>query len=419
MLEMMLTRILKKPNAPGNEPGNEPGLEIDPGVFEKLLASDGAVSDYFGASVAASVDGSTIVVGACYDDNDKGRDSGSAYVFTKQANGSYLETQKLLASDGAVEDYFGYSVAVSGDSSTVVVGAYRDDDKGFNSGSVYVFTKQANGSYLQAQKLIASDGASNDYFGWTVAVSGDGSTVVVGAHEDDSKGSAYIFTKQANESYLQAQKLIASDGALYDYFGYSVAVSGDGTTVIVGAYEDDDKYSGTGSVYVFTKQEDESYVRTQKLLATSAESGDNFGISVAISGDGSTIVVGAYKDDDKGLYSGSAYIFTKQANESYLHAQKLLASDGASKDYFGNSVSVSGDGSTVVVGAYFDDDKGTDSGSAYVFTKQLDGSYLETHKLVATDGAANNQFGRSVAISNTSVVISTPSHLNKGAVYVY
>ena len=105
--------------------------------------------------------------------------------------------QKLVPSDGAVSNYFGYSVAISGDGSTVVIGDYLDDDGGPNSGSVYIFTKQANGSYLQAQKLVAIDGATYDYFGYSVSISGDGSTIIVGALQDDDKGvdsgSAYIF----------------------------------------------------------------------------------------------------------------------------------------------------------------------------------------------------------------------------------
>ena len=128
MLELMLLSNLKKLSAPGNEPG----LEIDPEVFQKLVATDGATNDTFGTSVAVSADGSTVVVGATGDD-DKGSNSGSAYIFTKQANGSYLQTQKLLASDGAASDYFGTSVAIS--NTSVVIGAQNHLSKG----AVYVY----------------------------------------------------------------------------------------------------------------------------------------------------------------------------------------------------------------------------------------------------------------------------------------
>ena len=117
---------------------NEKKVELKGEELQKLLDSDGAVSDYFGVSTSISGDGSAIVVGAHFDD-DKGDNSGSAYIFSKQPNGNYLQTQKLTASDGAASDYFGYSTSISGDGSTIVVGAYLDDDKGENSGSAYVF----------------------------------------------------------------------------------------------------------------------------------------------------------------------------------------------------------------------------------------------------------------------------------------
>ena len=411
MLEMMTGSLLKKIA--------EPGLEINPGVFEKLLTTDGVVSTWFSYSVAVSADGLTIVAAAPYD-RDKGSQSGSVYIFTKQANRSYLQTQKLLALDGVANDAFGYSVSVSADGSTIAVGASGDDDKGRDSGSVYIYKKQINGTYLQTQKLLTSDGKNYECFGNSVSVSADGSTIAVGAFLDGSirskAGSVYIFTKQANGDYLQAQKLVASDGFNEDEFGKSVSVSGDGSIVVIGAHEDDDRSPQSGSAYIFTKQANGSYVQTQKLLAADRSSSYYFGNSVSVSGDGLTIVVGARGAEG---YRGSAYIFTKQTNGSYLETHKLVALDRAFNDEFGKSVAISLDGSTIVVGAYYDDDKGKDSGSAYIFTKQDDGSYLQTHKLVATDGVAGDYFGFSVAISNTSVAVGAYNHLTKGAVYVY
>ncbi|MSQ08671.1 MAG: hypothetical protein EXR44_05165, partial [Dehalococcoidia bacterium] len=198
---------------------------------QKLTASDGAANDFFGYSVAVS--GDTAVVGAWGDDSAKG----SAYVFTRSGS-TWTQQQKLTASDGAAIDYFGYSVAVSGD--TAVVGAYGDDSY---KGSAYVFTRSGS-TWTQQQKLTASDGAANDYFGGSVAVSGD--TAVVGAYGDDSeKGSAYVFTRSGS-TWTQQQKLTASDGAANDFFGWSVAVSGD--TAVVGARSDD---SSKGSAYMF------------------------------------------------------------------------------------------------------------------------------------------------------------------------
>ncbi|CAK0879733.1 unnamed protein product [Prorocentrum cordatum] len=179
----------------------------------KLLPGDG--DHKFGGSVSVSSDGARVVVGASayyYDD--------SAYVLDGATGERLL---KLVASDGAARDWFGRSVAVSSDGARVVVASYRDDDQGSISGSVHVFDGTTGERLL---KLVASDGAGSDYFGYSVAVSSDGAIVVVGASGDDDQGfnsgSAYVLDGNTGERLL---KLVASDGADFDQFGYSVAVS--------------------------------------------------------------------------------------------------------------------------------------------------------------------------------------------------
>jgi len=277
----------------------------------KLTAKDGTWNDYFGYSVAVS-DG-IAVVGA-YLDDDAGDNSGSAYVFEMSDSSdetSWTQVAKLTAADAFTGDYFGRSIAIS--DGTIVVGAYRDSDKGSNSGSAYVFEKSDSSdetSWTQVAKLTADDGAASDYFGVAVAIS-DG-TIVVGAHQDDDKGSgsgsAYVFEKSDSSdatSWTQVAKLTAADGAASDYFGRSIAIS-DGT-IVVGAYLDDDKGSGSGSAYVFEKSDssdETSWTQVAKLTADDGAVSDRFGYSVAIS-DG-IAVVGAYYDIS---YRGSAYIF--------------------------------------------------------------------------------------------------------------
>jgi len=336
----------------------------------KILASDGAADAKFGFSVA--VDGDTMVIGA-YGDEDKGDNSGSAYIYTREVAGSltagWTQRAKLLASDGAADDRFGTSVAISGD--TVAVGAWGDDDKGSSSGSACIFTRDVAGSltagWTQRAKLLATDGAADDGFGWRVAISGD--TVAVGAPGDDDKGSssgsAYIYTRNVAGSltagWTQRAKLLATDGAAGDGFGYSVAISGD--TVAMGARGDDDKGSATGSAYIFTRDDAGSltagWTQRAKLLASDGAAYDWFGVSVAIDGD--TMVVGAYGDDNKGFLKGSAYIFTRNVagnlTAGWTQRAKLLATDGAAHDIY-FGYSVAISGDTVAVGVYSDDDKG-------------------------------------------------------------
>ena len=197
------------------------------------------VDDRFGGSVAIS--GDTVVVGAPRDD-DAGFDSGSVYVFVRSGT-TWTEEAKLTASDAAAEDEFGVSVALSGD--TALVGASGDDDAGSGSGSAYVFVRNGT-SWSQQVKLTASDAAAEDGFGASVALSGD--TALVGASGDDgtgvSSGSAYVFVRNGT-SWIQQAKLTASDAAAIDYFGYSVALSGE--TALVGAPFND----GVGSAYAY------------------------------------------------------------------------------------------------------------------------------------------------------------------------
>jgi len=267
----------------------------------------------------------------------------------------------------------------------------------------------------EAAKLLATDGAADDIFGISVSVSGD--TAVVGAHSDDDNGSgsgsAYVFTRSGT-TWTQQAKLTASDGAADDIFGHSVSLSGE--TAVVGAAADDDNGLNSGSAYVFTRS-GTTWAQQAKLTASDGAAGDQFGRSVSVSGE--TAVIGAYLDDDNGSNSGSAYVFTRSGT-TWTHQVKLIASDGAADDQFGRSVSVSGE--TAVVAAYLDDDNGSNSGSAYVFIRSGT-TWTQQAKLTASDGAAGDQFGRSVSVSGETVVIGAylddDNGSNSGSAYVF
>ncbi|MDF7799449.1 FG-GAP repeat protein [Pontiellaceae bacterium B1224] len=358
---------------------------------QKLTAYDGATSHFFGTSVSLS--GDTVLIGASEDD-DNGSRSGSAYVFTR-TDGLWSQQQKLTADDGAASDYFGTSVSVSGD--TAVVGASGDDDNGSSSGSAYVFTR-TGGLWSQQQKLTASDGAAIDYFGRAVSVSGD--TALIGAPQNDDhgntdSGSAYVFTRTGG-LWSQQQKLTADDGAADDIFGRAVSVSGD--TALVGASGNDNGEDG-GSAYVFTRT-GTLWSQQEKLTAGDGAADDYFGTSVSISGD--TALIGVSGDDDNGLASGSVYVFIRSGG-LWSQQQKLTADDGAADDDFGNSVSISGD--TALIGAHWDDDHGSRSGSAYVFTRTSGSVWSQQQKLTADDAAASDYFGNSVGVSGNTALI--------------
>jgi hypothetical protein len=371
----------------------------------KLLASDGATNDYFGRSV--SVYGDTALIGVAWDD-DKGSCSGSAYVFIRDETGTWSQQAKLIASDGATNDYFGRSVSVYGD--TALIGASSDDDNGSCSGSAYVFIRDETGTWSQQAKLIASDGAAYNWFGFSVSVYGD--TALIGSQGDDVKGtdsgSAYVFIRDETGTWSQQAKLTASDGEALDYFGRSVSVYGD--TALIGVFYDKYNDKASGSAYVFIRDETGTWSQQAKLTALDRAAFDEFGFSVSVYDD--TALIGAHYDDDNGPVSGSAYVFIRDETGSWSQQAKLTASDGASVDAFGVSVSLYDD--TALIGAHYDDDNGTDSGSAYVFIRDETGTWSQQAKLTASDAEAGDHFGVSVSVYDDTALIGVRSDDDKG-----
>ena len=357
----------------------------------KITASDGAADDSFGGSVAVGC--GRIVVGA-YQDDDNGSASGSAYIFDLDGN----QLTKITASDGVLNDFFGESVAIG--SGRIVVGAYGDDDNGSQSGSAYIFDLDGT----QLAKITASDGDTQDRFGGSVAV-GCG-RIVVGAEQNSDNGSytgsAYIFDLDGT----QLAKIMPSDAAGGKLFGRSVAV-GSGR-IVVGAYQDDDNGSASGSAYIF----DLDGNQLAKITASDGASGDYFSDSAVAVGCG-RIVVGAYGDDDNGSDTGAAYIFDLDGTQ----LAKITRSDAAAEDKFGSSVAI-GNG-RIVVGANRDADNGYGTGSAYIF--DLDGNQLA--KITASDGAALDNFGISVAVGNGRIVVGAylddDNASSSGSAYIY
>ena len=286
-----------------------------------LRASNAGADDLFGVSVAVA--GDTAVVGAYLEDGAS--NSGAAYVFERNAGGvgNWGETAVLRASNAGASDQFGRSVAVSDD--TVVVGAYTEDgaeDGLSNSGAAYVFERNQGGAgnWGETAVLRASNAGADDLFGISVAVSGD--TAIVGANQEDgagdglsNSGAAYVFERNKGGvgNWGETAVLRASNAGANDWFGYSVAVAGD--TAVVGARQEDgagDGLSDSGAAYVFERDAGGvgNWGETAVLRASNAGAFDEFGFSVAVSGD--TAVVGAWYEDGAGdglTDSGAAYLF--------------------------------------------------------------------------------------------------------------
>jgi hypothetical protein len=338
---------------------------------------------------SVAISGTTAVVGAPSTDLN----TGTAYVFSF-SGGTWTEQAELKASDAASGDNFGSSVAISG-STVVVTAPYKNS----LTGSAYVFAR-SGGIWSQRAELTASDGAEYDWFGSSVAISG--STVVVGARGKDSNtGAAYVFVR-SGPIWTEQAELTASDGAANDSLGFSIAISVD--TVLIGAPFGN---SGIGAAYAFDHS-GSVWTERAKLTASDGAANDSFGASVAISG--TTGAVGAY---GRNFGTGAAYVFVN-SDGTWSQQGELTPSDGTRNILFGRSVAVS-PRSTVLVGA---SSKGYYHGAAYVFTES-GGIWSERAELAPSDSSRLDHFGSSVALYRSIAVIGAPGHGATGAAYVF
>jgi hypothetical protein len=363
----------------------------------KLAPEDGDSGDEFGNAVALADDGSMALVAAEEDEDPNGEGAGSAYIFGRTDNG-WSQGAKLAPEDGVSGDGFGESVALAEDGSTALVGAETaDDPNGEQTGAAYVFARDGN-SWSQQAKLVANDGDDGDRFGFSVALAGDGSTALIGAEEDDepngeAAGAAYVFARDGT-SWSQGAKLAPEDGDSGDDFGWRIALAEDGSTALVGAYEDDEPNGEeAGSAYVFARSGN-TWSQGAKLAPGDGDSGDKFGESVALAADGSIALIGTSLDDNSnGEEAGSAYVYARDGT-SWSQQAKLVAEDGDEEDWFGFSVALADDGSTGLIAALGDRN---DSGSAYVFSSSGD-NWSQGAKLASDDGDSLDLFGASVAL---------------------
>ena len=320
---------------------------------------------------------------------------------------------KFFASDGKAKDTFGTAIATDGD--VMVVGASGADSNYVGMGAAYIFERKANG-WSFTQKLTPSDGKANDHFGISVTV--HNSTVVIGANgSDNDSGAVYVFERlEGSDSWGEVQKLTAQDSTSNEFFGYSVAINND--TLAVGTPLSNDKGLISGSAYVFERSQ-EGWEQVQKLTATDGSIADSFGIKLAL--EDKVMVIGAWGDDDKGENSGSAYVF-ERIGKTWKQTDKLLANNGQANDSFGYSVDVHK--GIIAIGSWGYDGGSTDSGSVYIFERAKNPSnWKQTNQLLAADAKEFASFGISVAVSSNKLVVGASGNSDNGkysgAAYIF
>jgi LPXTG-site transpeptidase (sortase) family protein len=376
------------------------------GAIQKasLVAADAESLDEFGWAV--SISGNTAIVGARNEDPDLGQgplsNAGAAYIFVRSGT-TWIQEAKLVPRDAKPGDAFGVSVAIDGN--IAVVGATGADlEDADNAGAAYIFVREGI-TWKQKAKLVASDPFKDDSFGTAVAIDRD--TIVVAADSKDIEflidaGAAYVFVFRGT-SWDQKSKLMPPDPTVGGYFGSSVAV--EGSRVVVGATEaHPEGVLGPGAAYVY-KGRGNTWALEARLASEDSRPGDFFGHSVAISGE--RIVIGAiFKDPDLGVgrvtNAGAAYIFSRQGDDWEQQA-RLVPEQASPFTEFGQSVSITGD--RVVVSAAEAEQGGyTGAGAAYLFIRS-DKEWVQQTKIIADYIYEDDSFGESVGISGDWVIV--------------
>lgn len=397
-------------------------MSVASSPLARLTVRSSGPNQHFGFSVAASADGSTLVVGAPQATVAGRRAQGVAYVFTRRAGGE-ARTGELVPSAGGAHEHFGSSVAISSSGATIVIGAPNAAVAGQqDAGVAYVFVRPRGGWQRgpriehPAAALIVGGAAGGDLLGRSVAVSGDGRTVIAGAYGttvggDPEQGAVDVFDAPAGgwragaRSEPPAAELTASDGDPSDFLGWAVAVSRDGSTIVAGAPFAGRPVGGKGSAYVFVRpgKRWSSATQTAELKASNGVPGDALGVSVAISAHGSTIAVGACcVTVSHHAGQGAIYVFSRAGRRwaNSPQAGELTAPDGAADDNLGSSVAISPSGRLIAGGAIGTMVAGhPDEGAMYVFGRPPVGwrARAPSSKLVAPGAASDELVGSSLA----------------------
>jgi len=381
---------------------------------------------YFGAAI--DIEGDLAVVGAPGEDTAFGQDNGAVYVYRRE-NGVWNREATLSSNWSTPFTRFGDAVSIS--SSMIIVGAPEynyDDIVGYaDAGAVFVFT-YAEGEWMETQRIEASDGQAYDRFGSSVSLSG--SRLIVGSPGDNNAagtdaGAAYLYTLTSG-TFGGEVKLLSPDQAASDRFGTSVAAMV-GNFVVVGSPRDDDLGSNSGSVYLYQRQPiigGVAWTIIEKFIAPDGAAGDNFGHALAVSGNNRIVVGAPLEDNAGGADAGAVYIFsaTGLISLSWDAGNKIVAAVGGANEQFGWSVAI--DSGTVVVGMPLDDNAGgADAGAAFIF-RSVGGVWSEQQRFGAADRTTGDQLGLSVAISGDTIVCGAAfddnnSGRDAGAVYVF
>ena len=367
----------------------------------KLLGSGNAGPANQGQSVAVSADGNTAIVGGV---GDAGW-IGAAWVYTRSGSSWTQQGTKLVGTGYSGQANQGSSVALSADGNTAIVGGYYDNS---GNGAAWVFTRSGSSWSQQGSKLLGTGNTGAAYQGWSVSLSADGNTALVGGYADNSnQGATWVFTRSGTSWSQQGIKLVGTGGSADEHQGYSVSLSANGNTAIVGGYFDN---SQQGAAWVFTRTESGWSQQGSKLVASGGAAWAQQGKSVSLSADGNTALLGAEAEEAAWVFTRSAGIWTQQGK---------LTGTGGSNSHQGNSVALSADGNTAMVGGSYDNSM---QGAVWVYSRSGNSWSQKGSKLVGTGNTGAAQQGISVSLSadgNTALEGGIGNNSNQGAAWVF
>jgi hypothetical protein len=370
--------------------------------------------DQFGFSV--SISGARLVVGN-YNDEYRSSIPGRAYVYDLAGATPFTPVATMDNPRPATAAYFGFSIAIAG--TRVIVSDPHDDTGADDSGSAYVYELTSGTPTVPLQKLNHPGPAGDDAFGTSTAVSG--TWLVVGAPfargETTIRGMAWVYDLASATPTVPVVTFTNPSPVAFGAFGSSVAIFG--SRVVVGDRLDSTSAQQSGRAFVFDLTSPIPSVPIVTLNNPTPERSDSFGCDIAISG--TRVVIGAQGDSTGGYLTGSAYVYDLASPTPDVPAITLINPSPVLDDLFGSSVAISG--THVVVGAYWDDTGASDTGSAYVYDLASATPAVPTVTLNNPSPGQNDWFGSSVSISGTRVVVGALQHdtgpIDSGSAYVY
>ena len=373
----------------------------------KLVGASAGGSVFQGYAVSLSADGNTAIVGGIGDSSGEG----AAWVFVRTGDVWRQQGAKLVGSGVVGIANQGMSVSLSADGNTAIVGGELDDNE---AGAAWVFTRNGDAWGQQGNKLVGTGAVNNALQGKSVALSADGNTAIVGGDWDNSgAGAAWVFTRSGDVWTQQGSKLVGSGAVGSALQGFSLSLSADGSTAIVGGAEDD----GTeGATWIFTRSGDVWTQQGAKLLGNSAVGSARQGMSVSLSSDGNTAIMGG-TEDNGGI--GASWVFTRHGDAWSQQGMRLVGTGAVGNAYQGQSVSLSSDGNTAIVGGYYDDGG---VGATWVFTRSGDVWSQLGEKLVGSGAVGTANQGFSVSLSadgNTAIVGGDRDNIDAGAAWIF